>query len=65
MRLAASPKTRRRLAFSYFTAKKDAAPDAWSRWRFRLYAWSLAEPNELARRVRWRVLTLLDSARMS
>lgn len=55
---AASPKTRRRLAFHYFDAKKDAARDRWSRWRYRLYAWSLAEPNDLVLRARLRAAAM-------
>jgi hypothetical protein len=48
--VSAAPATRRRLAFHYFDAKKDAARGGWSRWRYRLYAWSLAEPAVLVRR---------------
>jgi glycosyltransferase involved in cell wall biosynthesis len=60
-----SPRTRRRLAFIYFTAKKDAASDHWSRWRYRIYAWSLAEPSQLVRRARWRAVMWRDSMRTS
>jgi hypothetical protein len=52
---SASPTTRRRLAFGYFDAKKDAARSVRSRWRYRLYAWSLADPAVLVRRAERRL----------
>jgi GT2 family glycosyltransferase len=51
----ATPQARRGMALHYFDAKKDAARGGWSRWRYRLYAWSLAEPRDFVRRAKLRI----------
>lgn len=46
----ASPRTRRRMQFGYFDARKEAATRPADRWRFRVYAWSAARPKDLVKR---------------